>query len=405
MSRSPASILFDVDGNPLSVVFEGSVYKLEILGKLQEGSALVGKVQLRNPGDTVDLGDSVNPLRIDPTGATTQPVSLATVPLPSGAATEATLAALEATDFATNTALTALGAEVLAIGAALDSVKDVDGIKRIADPLPAGSNVIGGVTQSGTWTVTGAGGTFPVTDNGGSLTVDSTQLPAALVDGRLDANTGAWLGSTDPTVGQKTMASSLPVVLASDQSAIPASQSGTWTVQPGNTANTTAWLVTGAGGSFPVTDSGGSLTVDSPQLPAALVSGRLDSNVGAWLGSATPTVGQKTMSASLPVTLASDQPAVQTQNVPAASSTTSSVAGSATTVTILAANGGRRGATVFNDSTAALYLKLGSGASTSDFTVNMAENGYFEVPFNYTGILTGVWASATGNARVTELTA
>ena len=31
------------------------------------------------------------------------------------------------------------------------------------------------------------------------------------------------------------------------------SQSGTWTVQPGNTANTTAWLVTGTGGTFPVT--------------------------------------------------------------------------------------------------------------------------------------------------------
>jgi hypothetical protein len=32
-------------------------------------------------------------------------------------------------------------------------------------------------------------------------------------------------------------------------------QSGTWTVQPGNTANTTAWLVTGTGGTFPVTQS------------------------------------------------------------------------------------------------------------------------------------------------------
>jgi hypothetical protein len=38
---------------------------------------------------------------------------------------------------------------------------------------------------------------------------------------------------------------------------VPAvSQSGTWTVQPGNTANTTAWLVTGTGGTFPSTQSG-----------------------------------------------------------------------------------------------------------------------------------------------------
>jgi len=34
---------------------------------------------------------------------------------------------------------------------------------------------------------------------------------------------------------------------------VAATQSGTWTVQPGNTANTTAWLVTGTGGTFPVT--------------------------------------------------------------------------------------------------------------------------------------------------------
>jgi hypothetical protein len=91
--------------------------------------------------------------------------------------------------------------------------------------------------------------------------VTVAQLPAALVGGRLDTNIGAWLGSTVPTVGQKAMASSLPVALASDQT----------------------------------------------QLPAALVGGRLDVNVGAWLGSTVPTVGQKAMASSVPVALASDQ--------------------------------------------------------------------------------------------------
>lgn len=45
------------------------------------------------------------------------------------------------------------------------------------------------------------------------------------------------------TLGQKTMANSTPMVLASDQAAIPVTESGTWTVQPGNTQNTTPWLV------------------------------------------------------------------------------------------------------------------------------------------------------------------
>lgn len=47
------------------------------------------------------------------------------------------------------------------------------------------------------------------------------QLPSALVGGRLDVNAGAWLGSTAPSVGQKASASSLPVVIASDQSSVP----------------------------------------------------------------------------------------------------------------------------------------------------------------------------------------
>lgn len=47
------------------------------------------------------------------------------------------------------------------------------------------------------------------------------------------------------------------VTIASDSTGvIGATQSGTWTVQPGNTANTTAWLVTGTGGTFPATQSG-----------------------------------------------------------------------------------------------------------------------------------------------------
>ncbi len=51
----------------------------------------------------------------------------------------------------------------------------------------------------------------------------ATQLPSTLVGGRLDTNNGAWLGSTAPTVGQKTSANSIPVVLASDQATLSVS--------------------------------------------------------------------------------------------------------------------------------------------------------------------------------------
>lgn len=139
---------------------------------------------------------------------------------------------------------------------------------------------------------------------------------------------------------------------------INARQTGTWTVQPGNTANTTAWLVTGTGGTFPVTgtvtaNAGTNLNTSALALEASLVklpltqgsttsgqsgalvqgavttsaptyttaqtsplsldtSGRLRMDVSSWIGSTAPTIGSKTSANSIPVVIASDQGAVST---------------------------------------------------------------------------------------------
>lgn len=45
---------------------------------------------------------------------------------------------------------------------------------------------------------------------------DGTNTAAVSSPGRLDTNAASWIGSTAPSVGQKPMASSIPVVLASD---------------------------------------------------------------------------------------------------------------------------------------------------------------------------------------------
>lgn len=90
--------------------------------------------------------------------------------------------------------------------------------------------------------------------------------------------------------------------------------------------------------------------------------------------------------------------------------TASSVNDTDTATTILAANADRKGATVFNDSTANLYLLLAAGtASATNFTVILEAADYYELPVVqggvYTGIIGGVWASnSTGAARVTEFT-
>lgn len=98
---------------------------------------------------------------------------------------------------------------------------------------------------------------------------------------------------------------------------------------------------------------------------------------------------------------------------PAATSTLANVAGSASSVTLIALNTNRLGAVVVNDSTAILYIKFGSTASATSYTYMLAGSvggvaSVWEMPSwsaRYTGIITGIWASATGNARVTELTA
>ena len=49
-------------------------------------------INLRNQAGT-EIGTSANPIRFDPTGTTTEPISAVSLPLPTGAATEATLGA------------------------------------------------------------------------------------------------------------------------------------------------------------------------------------------------------------------------------------------------------------------------------------------------------------------------
>lgn len=92
----------------------------------------------------------------------------------------------------------------------------------------------------------------------------------------------------------------------------------------------------------------------------------------------------------------------------AATGTLTNVAASATSVTVLAANSARIGATITNDSSAVVYLKFGATASTTSYTVVLAGAAsapfsYYEVPAGYTGIIDGISASATGNYRVTEI--
>ena len=85
-------------------------------------------------------------------------------------------------------------------------------------------------------------------------------------------------------------------------------------------------------------------------------------------------------------------------------SAVTSVAAAVADTLLKAANDDRVELIVENDSaTADLYIKYGSGASTSSFTKKLEPGDALAID-TYTGVVHGYWSVASGNARVTEVT-
>lgn len=83
--------------------------------------------------------------------------------------------------------------------------------------------------------------------------------------------------------------------------------------------------------------------------------------------------------------------------------TLSNVTMTGSSVTLAASNTDRKGLYIFNDSGVTVYVKLGTTASSTSFTVKMSDQDYYELPSPiYTGIVTVLGAS--GSVRVTEVT-
>jgi hypothetical protein len=211
-------------------------------------------VELSN--GTAAVGTSSVPLRIDPTGTTTQPVNLASL---NGTA----LAGPTAWGVAPSA-----GAEVQNVNAYIVSGGSGGGNVNVTQwntvnlgspsnygTSPGAVSVIGvnafvtntltinthAVTQSGTWTVALSAGSAAIG------TVGITSLPAlpsgSNVIGAVTQSAGPWtinltqVGGSALALGQTTMASSVPVTIASNQSAVQTEDLGT-------AANITAFSVT-----------------------------------------------------------------------------------------------------------------------------------------------------------------
>lgn len=87
------------------------------------------------------------------------------------------------------------------------------------------------------------------------------------------------------------------------------------------------------------------------------------------------------------------------------STSTRYVVASAITDTQLLPARVRSGATVWNDSTATLFLGMGAAAaSATDATVKIGPGDYYEIPFGCKDQVRGIWDVANGAARISEVT-
>lgn len=277
------------------------------------GTDQVGGVdyQIVKPGFS-DAGNvpvqvsAANPLPI--TAPAALPISAAALPLPAGASTAAKQPALGTAG--------AASADVLSVqGVAGMTALKVDG-SAVTQPVsgtvtanqggaPWSENLaqVGGVAISQGQKVMASSvpvvvasdqAAIPVTANAGT----NLNTSALLLDATFTARVN--------TQGQKAMVASTPIVIASDQSAVPIS--GTVTTNPPANASTN---VAQFGGSAVATGTG----VGGVGIPRVTISS--DSSLAAnqsvnvnQVGGAALTEGQKAMAASVPVVIASDQSAV-----------------------------------------------------------------------------------------------
>ena len=81
------------------------------------------------------------------------------------------------------------------------------------------------------------------------------------------------------------------------------------------------------------------------------------------------------------------------------------VATSTTSATLLASNPARRQVFIYNDSGKDLFVAFAATATSTAFTVVIGKQNQWSSEMNsYTGEISGILSSGTGNARITEVT-
>lgn len=166
---SPASILYDVAGNAVGVIQDGSVYLLAVTSKIRnaEGSTVNPATEdtldlVKTKTDNLDVALSTRAKEdggrlesLDGKDFATE-TTLGTRAAESGGNLETAVTKLTSVDNsldvnlstrASEASLSAANGKLDAANVTLTSIKSTDGIKKITDELPAGTQEIGKVAQ------------------------------------------------------------------------------------------------------------------------------------------------------------------------------------------------------------------------------------------------------------------
>jgi hypothetical protein len=343
-------------------------------------------IALPASGGPVAGGTATNPIRTDPTGTTTQPVSDA-----GGSLTvDGTVTANQGgswTVAVSSVAGTVAVDQINAAEADYDTGGGTVSQVMFGLALPASGGPVAGGTATAPVRTDPTGTTAqPVTDNGGSLTVDdgggsltvdapaATPVPIAVTD---TSDTIVKAGDSGNN------AIRVNIVAGAGSGGTAQADKSTFT------EGTTSF--TPVGGVFNETISA---DPTEDQSAAARITAKRALHVNLRTSGGVEFPGDATNGLDVDVT----------RTPTSTTSTRTSVAAATSTTTVLAANANRLTALFYNNSSDNLFLALGSGATTTNFTVRISKDGFWELPLKYTGIITGVWSGTNGAVRVTELT-
>jgi hypothetical protein len=280
------------------------------------------------------------------------------------------------------------------------SVSGVVGILQSGALAAAVSGVIG-ATQSGAWSVQVSNSyNVPVwmtASQGSPVWITGTVTTAGGTGGGAVTQGGAWTSLISGVYNAPLWVTgnvANPIWVATTGGFGGGVQYGTGTTTP---YTGTLMLANQGGTAVAVSASGGALLVAITGAMSAVLSGNMTMVQGG------PLAVQASGAYNAPVYVATTG-TIGVKQLQSSSPTVTTVAGNASNVTLLASNANRLGATIFNDSVASLYVKFGATASVTSFTIRMSSGSYYELPFNYTGQIDGIWSAATGSARITEIT-